>query len=162
MGWPSSPDGPVLLTFPYVYLFAGNFKEQFHNKWLKIHTPFPVFFFFASFGWKSQFFHQICYPAASFLQSDIRQCQIANNCWIVKDIKVWPNITIWGGRALDLDICWGLSTQVVETTPYRINDNLFSVFIRRDAPIPMPGIGIGWIGAKKVSVSVVEHEYWYR
>ena len=35
--------------------------------------------------------------------------------------------------------------------------------IFRDAPIPIPGIGIGWIGAKKgVSVSVVESEYWYR
>ena len=33
----------------------------------------------------------------------------------------------------------------------------------RDAPIPIPGIGIGRIRAKKgVSVSVVEHEYCYR
>ena len=33
----------------------------------------------------------------------------------------------------------------------------------RDAPIPIPGISIGWIGAKKgVSISVMEHEYWYR
>ena len=29
----------------------------------------------------------------------------------------------------------------------------------RDAPIPIPGIGIDWIGSKKgVSVSVVEHK----
>ena len=37
----------------------------------------------------------------------------------------------------------------------------FYFMIGRDALIPIPGIGIGWIGAKK-GVSVVEHEYWYR
>ena len=45
---------------------------------------------------------------------------------------------------------------------YSGGDNYNNNFIR-DAPTPIPGIGIGWIGAKKgVSVSVVEHEYWYR
>ena len=38
-----------------------------------------------------------------------------------------------------------------------------SILVSRDAPIPIPGIGIGWIGAKKgILVSMVEHEYWYR
>ena len=37
------------------------------------------------------------------------------------------------------------------------------IIIDRDAPIQITDIGIDWIGAKKgVSVSVLEHEYWYR
>ena len=40
---------------------------------------------------------------------------------------------------------------------------ILSPIFNRDAPIPIPGIGIGWIGAiKGVSISMVEHEYWYR